>query len=386
MDLASQNDKNSLPELISFIKQKDYKGIKWLGNGSFGLTALIEDETINEKFVCKKYSPQVGIDSKKYYDNFLNEIKLMYKLNHNNIVRVFSYYMYKEKCTGFVLMEYIDGVNISDYIQLNPEFINDVFEQTIEGFSYLESKKILHRDIRPNNILINDEGFVKIIDFGFGKQAFNTSDFERSFSSLNWWCNTPSDFVHNIYDFKTEIYFVGKLFEKLIKDNDITGFNYNSILAKMCEYDYNTRFSSFGIIKRSIQEKETFDELFDETEIFIYQNFANSLSALISCVDKDIKYFQDIDIIQKRLSDLYRNVMLEKNLPDNTSIIKCFLDGIYRYWSSRAFPTNNLRLFLNFLKSCTKEKKNIVLSNLHSRFNSIKRVMNNLNGKNEIPF
>ena len=54
MTKAIHNDKKSLPEIVSFIRQKDYRGIKWLGKGSFGLTALLEDETINEKFVCKK--------------------------------------------------------------------------------------------------------------------------------------------------------------------------------------------------------------------------------------------------------------------------------------------------------------------------------------------
>lgn len=136
-----KNVEDTLPEVIEFIRKKNYKGIKWLGKGSFGLTALIEDETINEKFVCKKYSPQYGIDREKYYTNFLNEIKLMYKLNHNNIVRVFNYYMYKEAYTGFVLMEYIDGVNIKQFLKDFPEMINSIFEQVIDGFSYLESKK-----------------------------------------------------------------------------------------------------------------------------------------------------------------------------------------------------------------------------------------------------
>ena len=386
MIIAAQNDKKSLPEIISFIRQKDYKGIKWLSNGSFGITALIEDETINEKFVCKKYFPQDGIDKEKYYKNFLNEIKLMYKLNHKNIVRVFSYYMYEESSTGFVLMEYIDGVNIGVFLKAHPEMINDIFEQAIEGFAYLENKKILHRDIRTNNILIDKNGFLKIIDFGFGKQTFSVEDFDRSFSSLNWWCNLPNDFQYQIYDFKTEIYFVGKLFEKLIKDNDITGFEYNTILSQMCIIEPQNRISSFETIKRNIQSNEVLDELFDENEINIYQNFAISLSNVISCVDKDIKYFEDIEIIQKRLSDLYRNVMLEENLPKNTFIIKCFLDGMYKFWPQTEFKTNVLKEFLKFFKSCSKDKKNIVLSNLHSRFDGIKRIEDDLMGEDEIPF
>lgn len=375
-----------IPEIISFIKQKDYKFIKKLGNGSFGITVLIEDETINEKFVCKKYQPQLGIDKEKYYKNFLNEIKLLHKLNHNNIVRVFNYYMYENTYTGYVLMEYINGTNIDKFIKDNPEMIDDIFEQTINGFAYLEEQKILHRDIRPTNILIDNCGFVKIIDFGFGKQALNSNDFDRSFSSLNWWCALPKDFNVKTYDFKTELYFVGKLFEMLIADNDITSFSYNSILSKMCEIDPKLRIKSFSNIKRELSGNEIFEELFNNEEIEIYQEFASELDALISNLDKDTKYFYDIDIILKKLSDLYKNVMLEKYIPENTKLIRCFINGMYRYWNNRQFKVSCLKEFLKFLKSCTNEKKNIVLNNLHSRFDSIKRVDNDMISDDEIPF
>ena len=380
-----KNVEDTLPEVIEFIRKKNYKGIKWLGKGSFGLTALIEDETINEKFVCKKYSPQYGIDREKYYTNFLNEIKLMYKLNHNNIVRVFNYYMYKEAYTGFVLMEYIDGVNIKQFLKDFPEMINSIFEQVIDGFSYLESKKILHRDIRYSNILVDNGGFVKIIDFGFGKQISTIEDFDRSFSSLNWWCQLPEDFNEKMYDFKTEIYFVGKMFEKIIDEDNISGFNYSVILSNMCKINPKDRFESFNLIKRSIQSSEDIEELFDENEIEIYQDFASDLSIIISILYQETAYIDDIDVVQKKLSDLYRKVMLEANIPDNSALLNCFFDGPYRYKTRNVISTRNLKSFINLLKNCTKDKKNIILSNLHSRFDAIDRIENDVQ-QEEIPF
>lgn len=382
-----KKEQNIFSDIIKFTKQKEYKAITQLGSGSFGITVLLEDETINEKFVCKKYAPQHNINKEKYYKNFLNEIKLMYKLSHKNIVRVFSYYMYEKIYTGYVLMEYINGLDIQEYLNNNPEMINEVFEQTIEGFAYLESKNILHRDIRPTNILIDKNGFVKIIDFGFGKQAFNDEDFDRSFSSLNWWCPLPLDFQKSIYNFKTEIYFVGKLFEKLISELDINSFNYNEILSKMCELDPNNRIASFDNIKRKLQTNEIFDEIFNDEEISIYQSFARELSDIISAVYDDIKYYNDIELIQKELSDLHRTVMLEDIIPINTAIIKYFLNGAYRYKTNESFRVSVLKNFLNFLKSCSKEKKNIVMSNLHSRFDAIKRIEKQpIYNDDEIPF
>ena len=79
--------------IIKFLKSKDYIAIRDIGQGGTGKTKLIKDETINEIFVCKKYSTYYPEHQPIYYENFVNEIKILYKINHPNIVRVFSYYL-----------------------------------------------------------------------------------------------------------------------------------------------------------------------------------------------------------------------------------------------------------------------------------------------------
>jgi serine/threonine-protein kinase len=68
---------------------------------------------------------------------------------------------------GYILMEYVQGMNIVEYLEIHPEEINEVFFQVVAGFAHLEENDILHRDIRPANILVTDDGTVKIIDLGF---------------------------------------------------------------------------------------------------------------------------------------------------------------------------------------------------------------------------
>lgn len=86
--------------LIKFIKEKDYKFLQEIGQGGTGRTILIEDETINENFVCKKYSPFYEADKDTYYQYFKNEIKILYTLFHKNIVRVFNYFFILKKQLG----------------------------------------------------------------------------------------------------------------------------------------------------------------------------------------------------------------------------------------------------------------------------------------------
>jgi serine/threonine-protein kinase len=77
-------------DIISFVRQKDYLLEKYLDEGGFGKTVLLLDPVMDEYFVCKKYEPQPYVDQREYYENFKNEIKIMHKLFHKNIVRVFN--------------------------------------------------------------------------------------------------------------------------------------------------------------------------------------------------------------------------------------------------------------------------------------------------------
>jgi eukaryotic-like serine/threonine-protein kinase len=224
----------------------------------------------------KKYSPIHESLKEELFSNFIREIKLLYLLNHPNIVRVFNYHLYSEKHLGYIFMEHILGAHIDDYLEQNPERINEIFRQVVDGFSHLEERKILHRDIRPFNLMVDDSGTVKIIDFGFGKQAADINDFDKSIS-LNWWCEPPTDFDSDIYDYGTEIYFVGKMFEKIITDNGIQQFAHPALLKTMCNRFPIDRPNSFINIRKELLTDKFPTMEFDPRERTVYKNFSNSL-------------------------------------------------------------------------------------------------------------
>ena len=141
-----------------------------LGSGAFGYTVLLKDPYINEVFVAKKYEPYYEDLKIEFYNSFLQEIKIMYTLNHPNIVRIYNYYPYESRHTGYIIMEYIEGKNIANFMEDYDPWeskvdLDNIFVQLIDGFEYIEKKGIVHRDIRESNILITQEGVVKIIDF-----------------------------------------------------------------------------------------------------------------------------------------------------------------------------------------------------------------------------
>jgi len=357
-------------EIIEFLRKKDFKFIQELSNGSFGKTILLKDEYINHQFVCKKYEPLEGIQKEDYYDNFVNEIKLLHLLYHNNIVRIFNYYLYPELSLGYIMMEYIDGNDIYSYIENYPENINSIFEQTIKGFIYLENNNILHRDIRPANILVDNDNNVKIIDFGFGKKINFLKDNAKSIT-INWWGDErPSEFTEEVYDIKTEIYFIGKLFEEIL-NKVTTSFKYKSILKKMITINYEKRIDSFKVIQKEISDNTNSINIFNNEEKNIYQKFANTLFYNLSAKETNSHIIMDKNNIIKNLELLQKKTMLEDYVRPR-HILKIFISGNYKYLTrSQDFSIYSLLDFFNFFKNITKEKQNIVLYNLETRFDDI---------------
>lgn len=371
--------------IVEFLRKRDLIFVKELGQGACGKTVILHDDVIDEDFVCKKYSPFHEPLRKELFENFVREIKLLHILNHPNVVRVFNYYLYPDKLTGYILMELVVGSDIEEFLRLNPEKASEIFIQTIEGFHHLEKNEILHRDIRPQNILVSDEGVVKIIDFGFGKRIAASQDFDKSIS-LNWWCEPPLDFTNQTYDYTTEVYFIGKLFEKILVESGVEQFAYKTLLARMCASDPSSRIESFGKIKQEILAEKFTGIDFSESELSAYRSFANNLSNVTSKIEQETKYYDDVQEIERKLEDAYRKVMLEDVLPANTVVIRCFLNGAY-YFSNRFFmEVANLKRFIELLRSCSKEKKNIILSNIFTRLDAIPRYNESATTYDDIPF
>lgn len=369
---------------IKFIRQKDFKFLKEIGQGALGKTVLLKDEDLDVEFVCKKYKPIDGVPKEQYFKNFITEIKLLHLLYHKNIVRVFNYYLYPNYFTGYIVMEFIEGLELDIYLEKYPENINNIFEQVIDGFVYLEENSILHRDIRPSNIMIDNNHNVKIIDFGFGKQQEFIYDEEKSIS-LNWWCGEkPDDFKTNTYNFQTEIFFIGKLFKNIIDDMECS-FKYPEILNEMIEINPTNRIKSFQkILMKMKDEKNSSIELFSRNEKQIYLKFAKYFSDSLSSREENSKIIMNINIIIKDLELLQKRTLLEEYI-NPMSILKIFISGDCKYWKNKQFPINTFENFINLFKYSSLEKQNIILYNLETRFLNIESFSDSYDDM-EIPF
>jgi len=147
--------------------------------------------------------------------NFLNEALIMRQINHRNIVKYIDHFDENESI--YIVMEYYEGTLLDQYLKDVP--INDrdhlytsIFLPLIGALSYLHKKGILHRDIKPNNIMINTEGNPCLLDFGsaiFYKTAESYQIFTSpGYSPLEQYSNVSEQGVYtDIYSLAATFYF-----------------------------------------------------------------------------------------------------------------------------------------------------------------------------------
>lgn len=356
---------------LVFSQGREYILKKELGQGACGKTVLLYDDVIDEYFVCKKYSPLLDEWKESLFKGFVGEIKLLHGVHHINLVRVFNYVLHPDRYIGYIFLEYVEGADIEEYVRSNPEGVNEVFAQVIDGFAHLEARQILHRDIRPSNIMVTDDGVVKIIDFGFGKKAIESIDFDKSIS-LNWWCDLPAEFGEQRYDYSTEVYFVGKLFEKLISDCSISSCSFLPLLGRMVEKLSQNRISSFAEVRELSLENKAISMGFTDYERQVYQNFSSGLRSIVTKIESDAKMV-DADDFTLRLEGVYRSTMLEDYVASVSDVVRCFVNGGYYYKKSANMRTETLSSFLDLLKCSGREKRNIIEANIHAKLKLVDR-------------
>ena len=167
------------------IKLGSYITEKKLGEGSFGVVYLTRKEGDSKKYATKELDRE-EIDSSEAKKYLINEIRILQSLDHPNIVKFVDikktknhYYIMMEFCNGGELSKNLEKYMMKNGTAFPEELVQHFMRQIIDAFKYIHGKKIIHRDVKLDNVLLhfdNEEdkknfnlmkAKVKIIDFGF---------------------------------------------------------------------------------------------------------------------------------------------------------------------------------------------------------------------------
>jgi len=151
-----------------------YNILKELGRGGMGVVYLAEDIKLKRE-VAIKFLPQQISSDKEQKKRFELEAQAAASLNHPNITTIHA--IEESGNDVFIVMEYIDGIELKDKIKSGPipvEETTNIAIQIAEGLDAAHKKGIVHRDIKSQNIMITGDGKVKIMDFGLAKVGEGT--------------------------------------------------------------------------------------------------------------------------------------------------------------------------------------------------------------------
>ena len=222
----NKNDMEGACRDIEKKKLEKYDIGEIIGKGSYATVKVAKNKNNNEKYAMKIYD-KLKLDNSFIKNCIKSEIEVLKLINHKNVAKLIEDINTESQI--IIIQEFIKGFSLRDYYNkeikgkknISPEIYNvlkKIFKQIFEAISYLHQKDISHRDIKLENILMNNNYEVKIIDFGFGL-------YNPSHKKIDFFCGTPKYIAPEILNGngylgeKVDLWSLGVLIYKIYCDS-----------------------------------------------------------------------------------------------------------------------------------------------------------------------
>src|ERR1051325_2611249 len=176
-----------------------YQVIKKLGAGGMGEVYLALNTNLNRRVAIKVLQPN-SLAEEHLKKQLLKEAQAVAKLDHPNICAVFD--VNEADSLTFIVMQYVEGETLAEKMKRQPLELSaalDIAGQAAEGLAEAHKHGVVHRDLKPQNMMITPQGQLKILDFGLAKQlpSSDSVDFEAPTATR---LSTPGFIVRTMPD------------------------------------------------------------------------------------------------------------------------------------------------------------------------------------------
>jgi len=166
-----------------------YDIVAELGRGGMGVVYKGHETSLNRYVAIKVLADALAHDA-SVKERFLREARSMAALNDPHIIQI--YFIGEDEGQTYFVMEFVDGESLGSVLKregkLSPENAAKVIYQTAQGLATAHDKGVIHRDIKPGNLMLTSRGMVKIADFGI---ALSAQDFSKKLTSTGEFVGTP---------------------------------------------------------------------------------------------------------------------------------------------------------------------------------------------------
>ncbi|KAM6144661.1 serine/threonine-protein kinase Nek5 [Phoenicopterus ruber ruber] len=250
-----------------------YEIIKKIGEGSFGKIFLAKGKVDNEQCVIKEIDlTKMPVEEKEASQK---EVILLAKMKHANIVTFYASLQEKNKL--YIVMEYCDGgdlmkrINMQHGVLFDEDQILSWFVQISLGLKHIHDKKILHRDVKAQNIFLSNNGKIaKLGDFGIARQLNSTMEFAHTCVGTPYYLS-PEICENQPYNNKTDIWSLGcVLYELCALKHPFEGNSLHQLVLKICRgrfqpvspnYSYDLRILISQLFKISPRDRPSINSI-----------------------------------------------------------------------------------------------------------------------------
>ena len=243
-----------------------YKIIRKLGEGGFGEVYLVEKN--NKKYALKKIKDKLN---EKDIQQITKIINILSKINNKYIIKYYN--TFKDKNSFNIIMEYAGDKNLKQFInyyknntQLIPEdIIIYIIYQLIKGLQDIHKNNLIHRDLTPDNIFIDNNFKIKIGDFGITKILTETNKYTKSqIGKIHY--IAPEIELGEKYNNKIDIYSLGCIIYELFTLNEY--YLDKKIHEKECKIDieiYNSKWQELidSLLKKKHHERPDIEKVYN---------------------------------------------------------------------------------------------------------------------------
>ncbi len=200
-----------------------------LGRGGMGVVYKAFDPAIHRQVAIKTITKSAMDPSELQYAiaRFRHEAQAVGRLTHPRIAAIFDYG--EDEDIAYIVMELVNGKSLYEHLQNKAKFdlaeIGEIVRQLLDGLGYAHAQGVVHRDVKPSNILINDDGRIKISDFGIAHlDSSSLTQVGEIMGSPGYM--SPEQFTGDEPDARTDIYAAGVIaYELLAGRKPFTGSN-----------------------------------------------------------------------------------------------------------------------------------------------------------------
>ena len=370
-------------------KISDFYFLELLGEGQFGKVFKMKSRINNQIYAVKR------VEYPKNMEDLIKSLRekfIMKSLSHPNIVHLYK--TFNDNTYLYFVSEFIDGKNLDSLIKdfhkqhpnsyINQDFIINIFKQILTGLIYLHQNNVLHRDIKPDNILIDKNNNIKITDFGisamYGKEYGFLSYGFSTVGRPDYVCpeilnNQPYDFRCDIFSLGYTIYYIMNfelptkvkvINKEIIRTPCLKVNNYYSpklidLVNRMFRYNPFERPNNPQIVYNELVniEKEINSPKINEINLNNKNNYNdNQNDTLISSIKCILQCFYGLDNVK-----FAKNIIMQK------------IKSLSKQVNNNYFPI----LFCNILDLVEKKNKKKINDNLYKQ--SIIEFANELNKK-----